>query len=136
MGLFDRPTDGTTVHLEGQRSIKVVGTSHYERAIRKVAKTHPESTESGAPRIPFTATLEPERNNPHDANAIAVHVGSRMVGHLSRADAKAYRPALERLSRQGKVTAQGYIYAGFRGGSSWSLGVKLPTVKQFEDYGQ
>jgi hypothetical protein len=45
----------------------------------------------------FLAALSLEDDNPADSNAVQVEIGGLPVGHLSRADAIAYRSALVRL---------------------------------------
>jgi hypothetical protein len=44
--------------------------------------------------------LVPEDNNPYDANAVAVWIEGLKAGHLSRADARAYRPGLLALQQR------------------------------------
>lgn len=41
----------------------------------------------------FTARLVPEERNPHDANAVAVHINGRVVAYLSRGNAARWRAA-------------------------------------------
>lgn len=62
---------------------KVVGTSHYQEALTRIAKgKSSESTE-----IETKAILRLEPNNPYDGNAVAVYVSSSNIGYLSRKDA-------------------------------------------------
>ena len=46
------------------------------------------------------AVLVAEEDNPYDANAVAVWVQGLKVGHLSRANARRYRPGLLSLQRR------------------------------------
>ncbi|MEX1046933.1 MAG: HIRAN domain-containing protein [Actinomycetota bacterium] len=48
------------------------------------------------------ALFVPEADNPHDSNAVAVHIADECVGYLSRTDAKRLGPALTDLCNQGK----------------------------------
>jgi hypothetical protein len=74
------------------------------------------------------AVLVPEPDNPYDANAIAVHIGGRMVGFLPRETAARYRAGL--LARQAEtgtlIALSGNIIGGgIRGDGTGSLGVFL-----------
>jgi hypothetical protein len=130
VGIFDRlKGDRPTVHLDATRNVKVVGMNNYATSLQRVVKAHPEHREgNGAPRVAFTATLVAQRANPHDPNAIAVYWKRHMIGHLPRDEAAKYRDTVEQAAQQGRVTADGTIYAGHKGGSSWSVGVKLPKL--------
>lgn len=52
-------------------------------------------------RIPATARLQLQDDNPHDRLAVAVSIAGHPVGHLSRDDARAFR----RSVRYGKLSA-------------------------------
>ena len=62
----------------------MVGESHYQDALRRIAGP-------GAVRHYCGAMLIPEPKNPHDNMAVAVMAVGRRVGYLSREDARAYR---------------------------------------------
>lgn len=47
-------------------------------------------------RWPVTCALVPEPTKPADRNAIAVFVGGRLGGYLSREDAERYGPGIRR----------------------------------------
>ena len=64
--------------------LAVVGESHYQDALRRIAGP-------GAVRHYCGAMLIPEPKNPHDNMAVAVMAVGRRVGYLSREDARAYR---------------------------------------------
>lgn len=60
----------------------------------------------------LTATLVPEPDNPHDANAVAVQLGGRTAGYLGRDDAREYQPVLMDLVRAGFApTARANLWA-------------------------
>ena len=67
--------------------LEAVGESHYQEALREAVGGTP--TEYVTCEV--VATLIAEPDNPYDNNAIAVHVGSSIVGYLSRRDAGAFR---------------------------------------------
>lgn len=106
-------TGEAVFELWGQRgwaSHEVVGESHYLDHIKAVlGNTHsPEGAEHVLP-----ALLIPEPDNVHDRNAVAVQIGGRKVGYLSRDEAPPYSRVLQRLSGQGLVgQVQARIWAG------------------------
>lgn len=129
MGIFERllgraaarssiPTAGrhgmrnANVHVcEGQTELKVVGESHYQENLLAIIG-HPELA-SERVRIDVYAVLVTEADNPHDTNAISVHVNGLQVGYLSREDARTYRPGLIALQKQvGKQIALAGVIGG------------------------
>lgn len=117
---MDRPSGGnakqpaimlTAVILNGWRGrrVRVVGESFYIDEIRAAV--------SGLERVDdvyeTTAALVIEHDNPEDENAVGVYLeGASLCGHLSRADAEAYRPLLERLARIERIGACRAIIGG------------------------
>lgn len=82
-------------------SVEVVGESHYKDALVAISgRTSMEEI-----RHPITAALVREPDNPYDDQAVAVWVESRKVGHLSRADARAYQAVLLELGSRNQVLA-------------------------------
>ena len=78
------------------------------RTVRKA--THPVHT---AVRFDVRAVLIAEHDNPHDTDAVAVWVQRLKVGHLSRANARRYRPGLLHLQeRYGQPIALYGVIAG------------------------
>lgn len=67
--------------------LNVVGESFNTRNIARIDKQHGQP--GNACFMP--AHLIMETNNRHDKNAVRVEIAGLQVGHLSRADAKAYR---------------------------------------------
>jgi hypothetical protein len=89
---------------------EVVGESHYRGAIERAA--------GGARRegvkVVAWAALIPERDNPYDANAVAVHIEGAKVGHLSREEAANFRPLLERIAAANRVAyCRADVYGGW-----------------------
>ena len=78
--------------------VPVVGESIYQAALELVAGGR---TEDGPRRRNHIAVLIPEPMNPYDPNAIMVQIDARQVGHLSRQDAIAYGPVLQRAAAMG-----------------------------------
>lgn len=70
--------------LEGDELIRVVGVSHYQDALRAITGRAADE-EVRQERI---ATLVPEPDNPHDPEAVAVHIEGRLVGYLARGENK------------------------------------------------
>jgi hypothetical protein len=108
-----RPAETTgqiTVTLcEGSTPLEVVGESYRQDNLwRLVGGFKTEYVQE-----PCIAMLLPE-DNPHDPNAIAVHISGLMVGYLARSTAAAYRPGLEALMKKhGHVIAlNGHIIGG------------------------
>jgi hypothetical protein len=75
--------------------IGVVGESHYQEAISAACGRQ------GGEAIEFDciASLNAERTNPYDPNAIMVQVDAHHVGYLSRKDAIRYHPIVDAAER-------------------------------------
>ena len=117
-----------TVHLKGTRTVSLEGPQHYEKALRKVLRRNREVDG----RVPFVATLVREPRNPHDPNAVAVKANRKTVGYLPRAEAVKYRDPVDALG-SATVTADAAIHSGHKGGSYWSVGVRLPRPDRMLD---
>lgn len=72
------------VWLPGDAEVPVSGETFHEEAIMDAAR-------HGGP---VAAVLVPEPGNPHDALAVAVYLGGRLAGHLSRQVTPVVQPAL------------------------------------------
>ncbi|MHB1953665.1 MAG: HIRAN domain-containing protein [Sulfobacillus sp.] len=78
--------------------VKVVGARYYRDAIKRVAQNA-----AGSSALVFcTASLAPEPNNPHDAQAVAVMIAGEKVGHLQRDIAPALRSRLRDAGLDGE----------------------------------
>lgn len=86
-----------------RRPIDVVGEGSYQGALERAAGGR---TVDGA-RIPdHVAVLMPEPANVYDSNAVRVVIADRgTIGYLSRENAVAYRPLIDRLAAVGKLVA-------------------------------
>ena len=105
---------------------EVKGESHYKEALERLSGGR---TDRGVKRPDHQAILLLEPNNPKDPNAVMVWVGGvGTVGYLSREDAIAYRPVIDRLASEGwLVGCQATLTGGWdRGrGDRGSIGVRL-----------
>lgn len=97
----------------GNFDVEVVGESHYQDALLRVAG-------SGEVRHPCEARLVLEDGNPYDSQAVRVEIGGRTVGYLSRVDARRYRA---RVTDKGLDVSCSAVIVG--GGKGRSLGVWL-----------
>ena len=80
---------------EGAYQDEVVGESHYQPALKKIA--------GGERRKRVTAHLVLEPDNPHDANAVRVDIGGETVGYLPADRARLHRERLNRLNAAGSI---------------------------------
>jgi hypothetical protein len=77
--------------LGGNEDLEVVGESHYQENLWRLVSPRRRGDQV---RCAVQASLVAEDDNPYDANAVAVWVQGLKVGHLSRDDARRYRPGL------------------------------------------
>lgn len=92
----------------GAAPVAVVGESFHRDALEAICRRR--YGESVLHKC--DATLVVELDNPHDANAIRVEIAGRPVGHLSRADAAAYRSLLVDLRDAGFEATCAAVIAG------------------------
>lgn len=97
----------------GDFDVEVVGESHYQDALLRVAG-------SGEVRHACEARLVLEDDNPYDSQAVRVDMGGQTVGYLSRTDARRYRA---RVTDKGLSVSCSAVIVG--GGAGRSLGVWL-----------
>lgn len=96
-------------------SQEVVGESNYQPALRSIWD---KCTEEG-----LDAILLHEDTNPHDNKAVAILVDKKLVGYLSRKDARAFRRRCEK-ERVGGVSICKARVAG-REGKDGLIGIWL-----------
>jgi hypothetical protein len=102
----------------GAFAVDVVGVSQYQGVLEAAAEA------GGA----LTAALVLEDSNPHDDQAVAVHLGGQRAGYLSRANARAYRADLAAVGAGDVVVhVKARIVGGFktRSGERAHFGLKL-----------
>jgi hypothetical protein len=106
-GTYQIQGDGWEFNKHPQHYLDVVGESFHEAALERIAGGR---TNDGARHPNHIALLLPEPTNDRDANAVRVLIlpTSRspggVVGYLSREDAVAYRPVIDRLAETGRLT--------------------------------
>ena len=109
----------------GRYSVDVVGESHhrasFEALLGSLAYTDDERFGD--------ALLQLQDDNPHDAQAVAVYVDGRQVGHLSRQMARDFRKALQRdgFGQLRQVAVGCRIYGGGEEGL-FSVTLDLPET--------
>jgi hypothetical protein len=113
---------GTSVLLEGQVRVEAVGESFYQPTLLAVCGAR--RGEAVGHECTALLVLEPE--NPHDPNAVRIEVEGHLVGHLSRADALAYRATLQAAAAAGRAVAcPAWIAGRGTGGETVNLGIFL-----------
>jgi HIRAN domain len=105
--------------LPGNESLEVVGESFYQDNLRHLTGYPPPEKYV---EKEIHAVLVAQENNPYDPNAIAVWIkdpqaGYLQVGHLSREDARRYRPGLlaQQQERGRPIALAGVIVGGGKG---------------------
>lgn len=102
----------------GTFAVNVVGVSQYQHVLQAAAG-------EGAT---IDAVLMLEDDNPHDDQAVAVHLDGARAGYLSRTDARLYRTDLAAAgAARLKVRCKAKIVGGFetRDGERAHFGLKL-----------
>lgn len=103
------PSDALKLAASGG-ALEVVGESHYRAAIE---------SGTGGPRTAGIRTIRwasllAEHDNPYDPHAVGVLLDGHKVGHLSRDDAAAFWPLLDRIQEAGRVAyCRADIYGGW-----------------------
>jgi len=106
---------GDWLHGDGSFPLAVVGESYHQRALEEVAGT--AAGDDGV--VPAVLRLE---DNPYDRYAVSVVVAGRKVGHLSRADARAFRL---RVAGEGRVGPEFPCRAVVNGGGRQPYSLRL-----------
>jgi hypothetical protein len=112
------------VEIEGPGTfaVDVVGVAQYQDVLAAAAEA------GGA----VDATLVLEDSNPYDDQAVAVHIGGRRAGYLSRANARLYRADLAAAGNPRlTVRCKAKIVGGFETtrGERAHYGLKLDLPK-------
>jgi len=96
--------------LTGHDDLEVVGELSYQAALWQLSGR----AVGDKIRCETVAVLVPEPANPHDPNAIAVHIDGYLVGYLSRGEAQVYLPGLRQLMSRlgGYIALRGVIVGG------------------------
>lgn len=108
----------------GEFGVDVVGESKYQDALESICGGRkPKSQSKDA-----VATLVHEDTNPYDEKAVRVDIDGRVVGYLSRENARQYREKLQKAGYPGiTATCAALIVGGWDDGkgSRGHFGVKL-----------
>ena len=104
--------------------MEVVGESHYLDALTAITGRRGREHI----RQPALAALVREPDNPYDADAVAIWIDGRKVGHLSRSDAQAYQEPLLVLARQNRVLARDALICGHEDTPNLGVWLELPAV--------
>jgi HIRAN domain len=104
--------------LEGDELVRVVGTSHYQDALLALSGRQGDEEI----RVEKIAVFVPEPDNPHDPNAIAVHIDDRLVGYLSRDENTRWLDVVA----SGDIGSEAMI-AGKGGMDALGVFLRLPT---------
>jgi hypothetical protein len=90
-GSSDGPSGGRDAAL---KLVALVDEGNFQPVLRRLARSEPGGV--------VTVALVRERNNARNPNAVCARTGNgENIGYLSEADARRYRPAIERLERRG-----------------------------------
>ena len=108
----------------GAYEFDIVGESNYQQALESICGGR---TEDGARHL-AEALLILEDSNPHDNLAVRVDIEGKVVGYLSRKDARSYRKQLQQLGHAGlTLSCNAMIVGGWQRSKSdiGNFGVKL-----------
>ncbi|PTL78675.1 HIRAN domain-containing protein [Vitiosangium sp. GDMCC 1.1324] len=117
-----------TVLLPRGSTVHVVGESHYQPALERLAGGRSDESV----RVDVVATLKREPDNRYDTNAVVVLIEGRQVGYLSREDAPVFQPLLKEMEARGEVaTCSAVIVGGWDRGArgKGSFGVRLRLAR-------
>lgn len=109
------------IELFGHRDLPIVGTSHRQQVLARIAG---ESLRKGE-HVAFTALIVPEPENPHDPNAISVTAdGNGPIGYFARRDALRYKAMAQELIRRDAIgVCEAFLTGGVNDRAT--IGVRL-----------
>lgn len=92
--------------------VEVVGESHYQANLQ-MARSNAVKNDG---RLMFWAVIEPENDNPHDANAVTIKFNGNKLGYLNKGDAKLFRSShADAISRNQPIVARARLTGGTKG---------------------
>ena len=96
----------------------MVGTSHYQDALLELSGREADEEI----RVAKIALFVPEPDNPHDPNAIAIHIDGKLVGYLSRDENKRWLDVVagHRIGAEAMIAGRG-------GTTGLGVFLRLPT---------
>jgi hypothetical protein len=114
--------------LVGEYSPAVVGESHRQETIKRIAEELSDDQSRGA-----IAELVPQPDNPHDRNAVAVMINGDLIGYLAREEAAEYSRPLQTRRRSQPSTCRVFITGGRAGRSSYGVVIDgIPYPEEIE----
>jgi len=111
MGIFSKlfgEKEKVFIEGDGGYDLEVVGESNYQRHLKKICGGYKE----GGHRKDVVAELHYENNNPHDNKAIRVDIEGKVVGYLSRKNARFYRNRVRKTGHEGIIISCNAIISG------------------------
>ena len=105
----------------GTFDVVAVGVSYYQEALRSIFG----DTSGQAARMLVPAEIIPDDDNPFDAYAVRIEIGGKLVGHLSRRNAREWRSKMISESLSGATTCSARIAWDRRARKEGSYGVWL-----------
>lgn len=123
-----RPSgDPPRIRGPGRYEVEVVGESYHRDSFEALRRKHQPDDPDGESFGDAVLTLEDE--NPHDSQAVAVHLEGYPVGHLSRAMARDFRTAVRRdgLTQYKQFAVGARLYWGGED-RIYSVSIDLPQA--------
>lgn len=106
-------------------NVKVVGESHYQEALRRIAGRQAGDGFSLDGKL---ARLVPEPDNPYDHLAVRIEIEGEKVGYLSRGGARRYCKRIMAMIDDGEEPIV-FCWMGCTGGENPNIGVRLRFPK-------
>ncbi|MES2494645.1 MAG: hypothetical protein V4618_00895 [Pseudomonadota bacterium] len=108
-------------------TFEVAGESYYQEALSEICG----GACSGGHKLVVDAYLTVEHGNPHDQNAVAVHVGGHIVGRVPKSIALTVRNEVLAISSTGAARCKGKIVGGWKSddGDTGHFGIKLSVSR-------
>jgi hypothetical protein len=101
------PDEGRSLPVEGNGAfdVIVVGVSYYQEALRSILG----DTSGQAVRMLVPAEIIPDDENPFDAYAVRIEIDRKLVGHLSKRNAREWRSKMISENLSGATTCAARI---------------------------
>lgn len=125
------PTAPTLPVLDTKRTqlqcLEIVGEYYRQDAFHRLIAASMLDYSEDRYTVRGACLLSDDSSNPHDSNAIAVWFGGEHIGYLNRADARRYKPVIDRATHLGyTLSASCYIWVGVRSGFNPRVDIWLP----------
>jgi hypothetical protein len=113
----------------GTFDVVVVGVSYYQEALRGIFG----DTSGQDARMLVPADIIPDNDNTYDAYAVRIHIGGKLVGYLSRPNARQWRSKMISEGFSGATTCPARIAWDRRARKEGSYGVWLDIDLTLQD---